>query len=448
VKIHPNDLGLEELYLSQGEEHRALLAHIVQCRRCSLRFQGVIQCLVSVPSEGVEEEAEDRAACYAEVLDRTEGLMADRERAIAKERAMAPALFVEVMKLSPEQQRLIIRNSPRFRSWGLCELLLERCVETVAQEPRGAEGLALAALEVAARLDPSYYRAALIQDIHARAWAYVGNARRVGSDLRGAEDALLKAEAHLQKGSRDPVDLAICLDLKASLRRAQRRFPEALGLLRRAVRIFFRNGHWHRAGRSLIKMSTVQHCVGNLAEAIPLLFEAIKLIDSEHEPRLELCVKHNLIDDLAETGRFLDAQKIYRDARALYRSFPDAMTQNRRRWVKGKISIGVGRIAQAEKLLLSARDGFIAEGISFDTALVSLELALLYARAGRTADLKRLAREMLPIFSSLEIHREALAALSFLRNALEAEKASVELVAHVAQYMRRAKLDPGLRFEP
>jgi len=47
----------------------------------------------------------------------------------------------------------------------------------------------------------------------------------------------------------------------------------------------------------------------------------------------------------------------------------------------------------------------LAEGIPYDTALVSLEIATLYAEQGRTAELKRLAAGMLPIFSSLHIHR-------------------------------------------
>lgn len=63
------------------------------------------------------------------------------------------------------------------------------------------------------------------------------------------------------------------------------------------------------------------------------------------------------------------------------------------------------------------------------------------------ADLKRLAEEMVPIFSSLHIHREALAALAFLRQAVETEQVSLELVRDVAAYLRRAQHDPVLRFQ-
>ncbi|HSN89101.1 MAG TPA: hypothetical protein VL025_20215, partial [Thermoanaerobaculia bacterium] len=110
-------------------------------------------------------------------------------------------------------------------------------------------------------------------------------------------------------------------------------------------------------------------------------------------------------------------------------------------------AFGLGQLGQSESLFLAAREGFITDGASYDVALVSLELASVYARQGRTADLKRIAEEMLPIFSSLEIQREALAALAFLRQALDAERASVEVVSKVAEFFRRAQFDPALRFE-
>ncbi len=142
----------------------------------------------------------------------------------------------------------------------------------------------------------------------------------------------------------------------------------------------------------------------------------------------------------------MEAQYLYREARPLYRDFPDAWAQNRRKWVRAKIARGLGQEKLAETLFLIARDGFVAEGVPYDTALVSLEIATLYAEQGRPADLRRLAEEMVPIFSSLQIHREALAALAFLKQAIEAENATVELVASVADYLRRAQHDPGLSF--
>jgi tetratricopeptide (TPR) repeat protein len=434
LKIHPNDLVLEEFYLSLGSEHRELVNHLIRCSICRSR-------LYYLP------RPHDGEVSYEEVLDRGQEAVESRQAALERERSEAPSLFVELMACPQDRRDLLVRDDERFHTWGVFELLIERSLEEGIHDPATAEALAHLSLRASEFLDFSYYGVKLVEDLRARAWSHLANSRRLRSDHQGAEEAFERAEAHLQKGTRDPLERAIFLDLKASLRRGQRRFDEALKLLRRAVAIFSQYGHNHRAGRSLVNMSTVYHFAGRLEEAIPLLHQALGLIDPEIEPRLLLCTRHNLTDDLAECGRFTEAQEMYRQTRPLYRDFTDAWTQNRRKWVKGKIVRGLGQTAHAESLFLAARDGFVAEGIPYDTALVSLELATLYAEQGRTADLKRLAEEMIPIFSSLHIHREALAALAFLRQAVEAERASLEVVTRVAAYLRRAQHDPELRFE-
>lgn len=444
MKIHPNELALEELLLSLGSEHQPVLDHLVRCENCRRRIQELRQ-RPPVRAAGILGWPIDP---YAEAMDRSQPEVAAHSRALTRERAQAPSLFVELTAYAVTQRDLIVRNDPRFRTWGLFELLIERALELGVRDSSYAEELGLLALRLSERLDPQVYDIRMIEDYRGRAWAHIGNARRVRSDLRGAEDAFEKADAHLREGSLESVERAIFLDLKASLRRDQRRFDEAMRLLHRAASIFLQHGHRHRAGRSLVNLSTVHHFTGHIEQAIPLLHQALELIDPEQEPRLLLCARHNLIDDLAEMGLFLEAQGLYRETRPLYRDFPDPWAQNRRKWVRGKIARGLGQPRLAESLFLAARDGFVEEGVPYDTALVSLEIATLYAEQGRTQDLKRLAQEMLPIFSSLQIHREALAALTFLKQVIEAERASLGLVAGVADYLRRARHDPGLRFAP
>ena len=196
-----------------------------------------------------------------------------------------------------------------------------------------------------------------------------------------------------------------------------------------------------------MSLSILLNQTGDPLKAADLTRQALQLIDPESEPRLLLSARHNLVFYLASAGCFLDAQGAYRGARILYRRFPDAWTQNRRRWVKGKIARGLGQTKEAEALFLAARDGFMAEDIPYDTALVSLELALLYAEQGRATELKRLAAELVPIFASRQIHREALAALAFLQRAVEAERAGVEVVERVAEYLRKARYAPDLPFQ-
>ena len=440
MKIHPNDQTLEEFLLSLGGDQRSLVRHVAGCPYCRSR-------LFYLPRPSEPETPGEEAAGYESALAETRRALTEWEAALEKERDDAPGLFVELLEPPEEARDLLLRDDRRFQTWGVFELLVERSLESSIQDPVFGEYLGLLALRLSDHLDHQRYGAERIADLRARAWSFIGNACRRRFDFQGAEEAFRTAYRELNKGTREGLERAIFLDLKASLRNDQRRFDDALRLLHRAVVLFLSYGERHRAGRSLVKISVVQNYAGTSDAAISSLLEALPLIDPERDPRLLLCARHNLIFYLAELGRFSEAQRLYREARPLYRSFNEPWVQNRRKWARGKIARGLGQLQRAETQFLAARDGFVAEGIPYDTALVSLELALLYAEQGRTEDLKRLAAEMVPVFASQHIHREALAALAFFRQAVEAERASAGLVATVAAYLRRAEGDPALRFE-
>jgi tetratricopeptide (TPR) repeat protein len=350
------------------------------------------------------------------------------------------------MGRTAEQREMLLRNSQRFRTWGLLELLIDRSRETGIQDPRRGEELGWLALKVAGLADADRYGVGRLHDMRARAWSHVGNALRIQSDLQGASIAFQRGRKHLELGTGDLFELALFLDLEASLRRGQRRFHDAARLLKRAIALFSKLGDSHRVGRSLVNLSMIFLYSERLEESIPVLYRAMKLIEPETEPRLLLSAKHNLVVALADLGHFLEAQRAYQKALPLYHAFPDAWMQNRRAWVKGRIARGLGQMEKAEALFVAARDGFLAEGIPYDTALVALDLALLYAEQGRAAELKRLAAELVPVFSSRQIHREALAALAFFQRAVEAERAEVEMVERVAEFLRKARHAPDLPF--
>ncbi len=61
--------------------------------------------------------------------------------------------------------------------------------------------------------------------------------------------------------------------------------------------------------------------------------------------------------------------------------------------------------------------------------------------------MRRLAEEMLPIFQSRDLHREAIAALLVFQQAVRMEKLSTGLLAEIRSYLKRARKDYKLRFE-
>jgi len=79
----------------------------------------------------------------------------------------------------------------------------------------------------------------------------------------------------------------------------------------------------------------------------------------------------------------------------------------------------------------------VGVGKELDVALVSLDLASLLWEEGRTEELKELAGEMVVLFESREVHREALAALLLFQQACMEERLTGELIRQVAGQLRR-----------
>jgi tetratricopeptide (TPR) repeat protein len=448
VRIHPHDLLLLELATARPETREKCLSHLAECSECQARLRALQRIPPGSLNKKVLSFGRRRfpPTSYEPGLEKVSRSLHAVEEAYARERAEAPGLFKALTQHPIERWALLARNCPRFQTWGLCELLLHRSREQNFHEPGLGENLALLAVEILDYLDESAYGSKPLDDLRARAWSYVANSRRIRLDFQGAEEAFTFAFSFLRLGTGDLLEKAMLLDLKSSLLSRQHRFSQALGLLRRSLAIFLDLGETHRAGRALVRMSSAHVYIGEPETAISLLYRALDLIDPSREPRLLLVAWHNLINDLSESGRFMEAQKFLVRARPLYKRFPQAWSRNPYIWIEGQVARGLGQLDRAEAFFLEARDGFLLADAAYDTALVSLDLASLYVEQGRMAELRQVAEQMVPIFSSQQIHREALAALDYWRQAVMAERAGASLIAGIGAFVMQVRHNPELRF--
>jgi tetratricopeptide (TPR) repeat protein len=148
---------------------------------------------------------------------------------------------------------------------------------------------------------------------------------------------------------------------------------------------------------------------------------------------------------LSEQGRYDEALALLQQTRPLYDQLRDRMNLVRLRWLEGKIEAGRGSSRRAEELLREVRAELVARDLGYDAALLSLDLARLLVHQGRSEEMRRLAEEMIPIFQSRDIHREAIAALIVFQKAAEMERVTVSLVQELSDYLRRSRNQPDLR---
>jgi tetratricopeptide (TPR) repeat protein len=268
---------------SDQEENLLLLHHLAVCPAC-YRVGGYLLDLF-------EAGAIDLAFSSIDI-------------ALARSRAEAPALLARLERYSFPKALGLIRDTRRFRSWGLAELLCSESIKRAAENPTRAVELAELAVAVTLALkrdEPA--EDSWLDELRAYAWAHLGNARRVFGELRSAEEAFVAGDTYWERGEASAGDVlgyeAWILCLKASLRLAQGRLGEALALLDRALGA--NEADHPLIGTLLINKARVLEEMGRLPEAIRLLEEAASRIDPEKRPRVFLCARQ--ISSMASARR-------------------------------------------------------------------------------------------------------------------------------------------------
>ncbi len=181
-----------------------------------------------------EPRRDEREPAPGALLDR----LVEVRATLARERDRAPSLWLELAALPVDRRLAQVAGEPRFQTFGLCELLLEKALAGQASHasPAGDAGhLASLALAAAERLDAATHAAPVAADLKARAWAEIGEARRAAGELRAAEEALGEAAGCLAHGTGDLLVDGRLLEFEAAVRADQGRPGEADALLRQAT---------------------------------------------------------------------------------------------------------------------------------------------------------------------------------------------------------------------
>jgi tetratricopeptide (TPR) repeat protein len=303
------------------------------------------------PDDHQDGAAEQHAEAYTDIFERLAGV----GRRVEEEREQAPRLAAELLASPPAARAALlaqletsgsagsggagspnsggVAGSPgtghRVANPAVCELLFERCRAAAATEPAVALQAAELALALAERLDAAVCGATIAQGLRACAWAHLGDARRAGGDLDGAEWALAVAEA-LASGTAgpllypapheigetgetgetrepdeiggteaggtgeidstgenlEPLEWAQLLAFKAALRADRGDLGAADRLLERAADLYVVAGEPRRAGRALVQQGLIRVELGDRERAVVLLRAAVDLLDLASEPRL------------------------------------------------------------------------------------------------------------------------------------------------------------------
>jgi tetratricopeptide (TPR) repeat protein len=359
------------------------------------------------------------------------------EEVVVTEGLEAADLWARLGDLPYEEQVKRVTEDVEFQSWGLCQLVLKKSLEAGFEDPAAAVNHSNLAVEISLRLGEVYHPE-WVQDIRARSLAFLGNARRVLGELRSADDAFRLAESLREQGTGDSRLHAEIADLESSLRWAQRRLDEALTLSETAISLYRASMDARGVGSALVKKANILQEKGSLARAISLLSKKMSDIEAAGDPHLSAIAHFNLLGLLTLAERYEEAERLLSKAQDFFAPLSkEPLNLVRMRWAQAKIALGRGRVDEADSAFGEVQAAFLERGMAYDAALVSLDLSLVYLRQRKLADLKKLSSDLVLLFESRDVQREALGALYLFQKACEEERLTEQAINRLAERLRR-----------
>ena len=444
---HPSAAELERFLLGEMSPSQAapIISHLLSgCQQCRTGMAPLASVVFSTgplaPETGPSSDAEydfpmfkafASARQYAATLGREKELQSP-DTLLPKR---APSLEVLASKKPGREQTDLER----------CEALLEHSRSLRYRDLEGMILSASMAVALVQRITARQGESPELADLEARAWAELGNAHRVTDDDVAAEADLAHALVRSGQGTGDPLLLARLMDLTASLFIDQRRFSEARLLLDYVYAIYSHQGDMHSMARTFISKGVAATLALDSDQAIGFLAEGFRQIDPARDPKLVLVAIHDLLWSLVNSGRADDANELMAEARPLYEVHGEDLHRWPRLWLEGRIASQRGEDEKAEQLFQQVRKAYQEIDVAYDVALVSLDLAAVWLRKGKTEEINDLLDESIVIFRSRNLRREALSALLMLKKAFATKQATETLLRTVTTELWRLERFPTQR---
>jgi tetratricopeptide (TPR) repeat protein len=416
--------GLAANTLPGLERNRAVRHLLSGCAECRAAVQRIFQ-----PGEWPAHEALAPLAEIGATL-----------RAASKEMGLASGelLWLEVERRKAKERLAFLRGSPKHHTFGLFEAGLAACRRLVQSRPDEAVEVAQLLGCLAEMICPSVKgQQALRFDWRAAAAMVLARARRAAGDFRGAESALDVAAAFLEMGSRDEVDQAFYHLERGRLLADLGHFEEAVNILDRAAALFRFAGDRNSEGKVQLQQAAIFR-ITEPARAYELAEDGLtKISKDDSETLAEVSAHYTMAYCLAEMGGADEADSIIatytylieRQAAAAQMSFE---------WLQARIRFQQGRRAEAEQVLREVQGWYLEHNFRFEAVLTSIDLTEMMYQDDRTGEALYLVSAVLPILQSWGLHRDCLAVVARLGEALEEAAVEEETFRTATDALHRA----------
>lgn len=403
----------------------AIASHLAACTTCRSELEDLQATLLLHEDvfSAIERKSErQRPAGQFDIA-------ATRQR-MGAEAARAETFFGELMRLPIEEWPAALTEHPEQRTEGMVLRLLKEVEIETRRRPHHALVLIDVAEGVATALDvPTMHLCA------GDCWKHRANALRHLGRYPESLDAADLAAAFYRLLPVGDFELGQALYTRAITLFKMTNYKETLVVLAAATGLLRQFGDTMPFAKTLMLDAAVRFEQGETARAEKTWLDVVPILE-RFDDQVELARVHtNLAECSLKHGRPANALV---QAQAAARGFAELRMDAERirsEWTVAAIFRALGEHERALDLLYSAASAFREIGMVADAGFVELDITEELLRRQEWNEAAHVARDLADLFLASGVSIAGATALSYLRSAVESERATPALVRYVRDYV-------------
>lgn len=416
------------------EQREGIEQHLSACSSCRSVTEDFTQFSQELSNPEVWER-EDLSSALARADERKVEEFANYAARLQEERDAANGHLNSLLQVEPPFRATMIELSPELWNAGVVHELCERAYQILEQSPAESVELSKLAISISERLKPGSYATSTILHLRGRAWKEHGLALRWVNRYDEAVHALDQAEQNFSQETISDFDLAMVAYVRAQVFFELGRLSEALLLLEKCTRVFADFGHQKRYLLSRLVEGAIRYKSGDIRAARQTWTELVKPAQAARDLATLGPLLHNIGNACLELGETDEAGSYLLQAISIFEELGLKSEAVRGRWTIGRLVAASGRLDDALRRLRQVQEELESLEMLGDAGLAALDIVEILLRTEQSSEASVICRYLVERFTRAGMSDNAVAALSYLREALAAGKATPKLATHVRTYL-------------
>ena len=415
-------------------------AHLAACERCrlDLKFERACRDAVTWFAAGAVRGEDADLARLVELAERSEA--EDREAA-----AILGPFLAEPLRFIWTD----IATDERVRTAGGVRILCAEANRQCQQNPRHALRLADAATFIAGGLSPDeHYLGGNVYLLRGLAWKERANALRYRGNLRGALEAIDRADREYDRAPIAILDRAILKRMRAITLAESEQFADADACAQEAADTFAACGDLDRYIQARNDQANIAFYRGDFPAAVDGWNATLPLAEQVEDHRMVAAISLNAAHGCLAMNDTMGAAPHLHRSLILFEQLGLATEVLRARWGLAYLLLVEGKAEEAARRLGSISSQFERLGAATDALLVTLDHADALLVLGRFDTAGRICKGLVRRFKDLGLTNAALRALGYLREMAVQKRLARPHLRHVRRFVERLQRNPALVFAP